>query len=57
MTGVNAAFAYFGAAGRNPRWSWSARSPDGKTVVVTMWKDLITYENGTAIYDGGDVII
>jgi len=33
------AFAYFGAQGKNPRWSWSARSADGKTVVLTMWQD------------------
>jgi hypothetical protein len=51
MTGLNAAFAFFGAAGRNPRWSWSARSPDGKVVVVTMWKDLITRQNGRMVYD------
>lgn len=33
------AFAYFKVKGKNPRWSWSARSEDGKTVVLTLWKD------------------
>jgi hypothetical protein len=33
------AFAYFKAKGTNPRWSWSARSEDGKTVVLTLWQD------------------
>jgi hypothetical protein len=32
-------FAHFGGAkATNRRWSWSAKSRDGKTVVVTMWK-------------------
>lgn len=38
-----AAFAHFGAAGKNPRWSWSARSPDGATVVLTLWRDEFDY--------------
>jgi hypothetical protein len=43
------AFAYFdGARGRNPRWSWSARSPDGRTVVLTLWEDHIS-DDGTTI--------
>jgi len=33
------AFAYYGAGCANQRWSWSARSPDGKTVVLTLWQD------------------
>ena len=33
------AFASFGAVAKNPRWSWSARSPDGKTVVINLWSD------------------
>jgi hypothetical protein len=28
-------FAHFGATARNPRWSWSAISRDGNTVVIT----------------------
>src|ERR1022692_3966106 len=50
--GKNKAFAHFGAAGRNHVWSWSARSPDGKTVVLTLWEDQfdrtatpVTYSN------------
>jgi hypothetical protein len=33
------AFEYFRAKQKNPRWSWSARSEDGKTVVLTLWQD------------------
>ena len=33
------AFEYFGTKQKNPRWSWSARSEDGNTVVVTLWQD------------------
>ena len=36
------AFDYFGACRKNPRWSWSGRSLDGETVVLTLWKDQIT---------------
>jgi hypothetical protein len=45
------AFAYFGARKANPRWSWSARSPDGAAVVVTWWKDEIERRDGRLIYD------
>jgi hypothetical protein len=34
-----AAFEHFGTKPRNVRWSWSARSDDGKIVVGTLWKD------------------
>jgi hypothetical protein len=34
-----AAFEHFGTRPRNVRWSWSARSDDGKIVVGTLWKD------------------
>jgi hypothetical protein len=44
-------FARFGAVCTNPRWSWSARSPDGKTVVVTMWQDEIKGSGGTLVYE------
>jgi hypothetical protein len=37
---VKEAFGCFGAIPANIQWSWSARSPDGKTVVVNWWKDL-----------------
>lgn len=32
------AFAHFGTYPDNPRWSWSAVSPDLKTVAVTIWE-------------------
>jgi hypothetical protein len=51
LTGLAKAFAHFQAVGSNPRWSWSARSPDGKTVVMTLWKDLIQYKDGKIFYD------
>jgi hypothetical protein len=35
------AFAHFGTIARNPRWAWSAVSPDSKTVAVTLWADQI----------------
>lgn len=41
-------FARLGTVPKNPRWSWSGRSADGKRVSVTLWKDL--FENGTATY-------
>ena len=44
-------FAHFGAVGKNPRWSWSARSLGGQTVVITLWEDHLTYGAGTVIYD------
>jgi hypothetical protein len=45
-----ACFEHFGAVCKNPRWSWSARSPDGKTVVITMWEDEITEDGPTLMY-------
>jgi hypothetical protein len=44
------AFAHFGAQGKNPRWSWSARSADGKTVVLTMWQDEFRAVDGVVTY-------
>lgn len=45
-----ACFEHFGASCRNPRWSWSARSADGKTVVMTMWEDEIEWDRQVATY-------
>jgi hypothetical protein len=46
------AFAYFdGAVPRNPRWSWSARSPDGGTVVLTLWADQIVDDGQNVTVD------
>lgn len=44
-------FASFGARGRNPRWSWSARSDDGAIVVITLWKDRLSFADGNVVYD------
>jgi hypothetical protein len=38
MSGLAEAFRAFGATPRNVRWSWSARTPDGR-VIMTFWKD------------------
>ena len=43
-----ACFDFFGVTPKNPRWSWSGRSPDGKTVAVTFWND--EFENGGRTY-------
>ncbi len=51
MTGLAKAFAHFGAVGKNQRWSWSARTRDGKTVVMTLWKDHLNYSNKPVVYD------
>jgi hypothetical protein len=45
-----AAFAHFGAQGRNERWSWSARSADGAVVVLTLWRDEFDYSTSPATY-------
>lgn len=45
-----AAFGHFGATPRNVQWSWSAKSADGKTVVVTLWQDLFEKRDGRVVY-------
>jgi hypothetical protein len=45
------AFAFFGATATNHVWSWSARSTDEQTVVLTLWEDQITYEGNRLVYD------
>ena len=45
------AFAFFGATATNHVWSWSARSADEQTVVLTLWEDQITYEGNRLVYD------
>lgn len=45
-----ACFEHFGAICKNPRWSWSARSADGNTVVMTMWEDEIVWDGQKATY-------
>jgi hypothetical protein len=54
MTGLAKAFAAFGAAGKNQRWSWSARTPDDQTVVMTFWKDAIDYGSNPISYSTFD---
>ena len=49
-----AAFAYFGAVATNIQWSWSARSPDLKTVVLTWWMHEIVRDGPKLIYDMRD---
>jgi len=50
MPGLLEGFQSFGARGRNARWSWSARTSDGR-VVMTFWQDQflrgqpLTYSN------------
>jgi len=39
ITTLAEAFAFFGTYPANPRWSWSAVSPDSKAVAVTIWED------------------
>ena len=50
------AFKYFGTPLRNTYWSRSARSVDGKTVVVALWRDqlkkvgnVLTYVHSTDV--------
>ncbi|PYB77275.1 MULTISPECIES: hypothetical protein [Rhizobium] len=45
------AFAEFGVVRKNPRWSWSAVSADGKTVVLTIWEDRLDRSSDPPIYD------
>jgi hypothetical protein len=50
MAGKAEAFSHFGVSAKNDRWSWSARSADGKTVVVTFWKDRFDYKTNPVSY-------
>lgn len=43
-----ACFDHYGVKPGNPRWSWSGKSADGKTVAVTCWQD--RFENGIDLY-------
>jgi hypothetical protein len=49
--GKNEAFEHLGATAKHSRKSWSARSADGKTVVVTLWRDGIDYGAKPIVYD------
>lgn len=43
MAGLAEAFRRAGVTLKNPRWSWSGRTRNGETVVMTLWKDLFDY--------------
>lgn len=45
-------YAYYGVVPRNPRWSWSGRSPDGTAVAVTLWQD--GFEDKGRVYRSGE---
>jgi hypothetical protein len=45
-----AAFRFYNAKPSNPNWSWSARSADGRTVVVTLWKHEFKGPAGKMVY-------
>jgi hypothetical protein len=45
-----ACFQSFGTEPKNVQYSWSARSADGKTVVVTLWQDLFARKDGHLTY-------
>jgi hypothetical protein len=44
------AFRRFGA-NKKQQWSWSARSADGKAVVITLWRDGLDYSAKPIVYD------
>jgi hypothetical protein len=46
----SAAFRFYNAKPSNLNWSWSARSADGKTVVVTLWKHEFRGPAGKMVY-------
>jgi hypothetical protein len=48
------AFRTYGVKPRNANWSWSGRSADGKTVVVTLWKDEFKGLAGQMVYSRPD---
>jgi hypothetical protein len=45
------AFAHLGADRKNMRWSWSARTRDGKAVVVALWADRFDLKHKPPLYD------
>jgi hypothetical protein len=48
-----AAFSELGTVCKNPRWSWSGQSPDGKIVALTFWQDKLL-KNQNAMLDYND---
>lgn len=49
-TTLAAAFQHFGTVARNPRWAWSAVSPDLKTVAITLWEDEVAADGSIDIF-------
>ena len=45
------AFEFFGVKPKNPRWSWSGRNEQTKTVVHTLWQDSFKREGDTLMYE------
>lgn len=45
------AYAHFGMKRKNPRWGWSARTPDENAVALMIWKQDLKYENFIATYN------
>jgi hypothetical protein len=43
-------FEHFGASCKNPQWSGSAKSADGRVVVMCMWQDEIKREGDRMVY-------
>jgi hypothetical protein len=44
------AFAHFGTVARNPRWAWSAVSPDLRRVAVTLWEDQVRPDGSVNLF-------
>lgn len=44
-------FDFYNVKPDNPRWSWSARSEDGKVVVLTLWQDKFSRKGGIMVYE------
>lgn len=51
VTTLANAFAFFGTVPRNPRWAWSAVSPDGQTVAVTIWDHKLKPDGSVDYFD------
>lgn len=49
------AFAFFGTYPANPRWSWSAVSPDLKTVAVTIWENEVGVDGSIDAFGSPDL--
>jgi hypothetical protein len=50
VSGLKRAFDHFGAKPKNIRWSVSGRTPDGRTVVMVLWKHRLDYHSQPISY-------